>query len=97
MEASNATIGWEKQARIKYEAMISRIPLFHREIAKQIVDKKSVENALARGAHQVEEEDILRAFFSEIPRNLYSLMVRLMDTVGFNYRPYEPPEQRAMK
>ena len=31
---------WEPNARQKYEKMITKIPLFHREIAKIVVDKK---------------------------------------------------------
>lgn len=80
---------WEPEARRKYEAMIRRIPLFHREIARQVVEKKAPLNAQARHSERVEEEDILRAFFSEVPKAFYSLMIRLFEEVGFDYRPYE--------
>ncbi len=77
---------WEEVSRKKYDLMISRMPLFHRQIAKQVVDKKAVENARARGAQQVEEPDIVAAFKTEVPKAFYSLMVRLFDEVGFKYR-----------
>lgn len=77
---------WESVAQKKYVAMIDRMPLFHRNIAKQVVDKKAVENARARGSVRVEEGDIVRAFSTEVPKAFYSLMVRLFDEVGFNYR-----------
>jgi len=89
MEGSQRQGTWEPTALKKYEDMIQRIPLFHREIAQQVVDKKAEENARGRNSKLVEEEDILRAFFSEIPQALYSMMVRLMDTVGFDYKKYE--------
>ena len=41
---------WEKTTQQKYELMISKIPLFHREITKQVVPLKAEENAKARGA-----------------------------------------------
>ena len=80
---------WEKTARKKYESMIAKIPLFHREIAKQVVDKKAVINAQQRDSELVEEPDIIRAFLSEVPKTFYSLMIRLMDEVGFDAEKYE--------
>lgn len=80
---------WEPEARKKYEAMIRRIPLFHREIARQVVEKQAVLNADARQSSVVDEGDILRAFLSEVPKAFYSLMIRLFEEVGFDYRPYE--------
>jgi len=81
---------WEDMARQKYETMIVKIPLFHRAIAKKVVDKKAVMNAQDRGSHLIEESDIIRAFFSEVPMSFYSLMIRLLDEVGFDYKKYEP-------
>ncbi|MFA5088852.1 MAG: DUF2621 family protein [Candidatus Omnitrophota bacterium] len=80
---------WEKDSQEKFNAMIGRMPLFHRDIARQVVKKKAEENAQARRCDRVEEEDIVRAFFSEVPKAFYSLMIRLLDEVGFNYRQYE--------
>ena len=79
---------WEQEAQKKYDTMVRKIPLFHREIAKQVVEKKAVENARDRGSGGVEEADILRAFLSEVPKTFYSLMIRLFDEVGFDYRRY---------
>ncbi len=84
------TITWETRAQEKYVEMIAKIPLFHRDIAKQVVDKQAVINAQERGSPQVEEQDIIRAFFSEVPMTFYSLMIRLFESVGFDYKPYEP-------
>ena len=81
---------WESQSLEKFNTMIRKIPLFHREIAKQVVTKKAQLNAHERGSDQVEETDIIKAFFSEVPKAFYSLMIRLFDEVDFNYREYEP-------
>lgn len=88
-ESQTVQLQWETQAHEKYKLMISKIPLFHRDIAKQVVDKKAVINAQQRGAVQIEEEDIIRAFLSEVPMTFYSLMIRLFQNVGFDYRKYE--------
>ena len=81
---------WEKEALFKFNRMITKIPLFHRQIAQRVVHKKALLNARDRGVLIVEESDIVRAFFSEVPMSFYSLMVRLLDEVGFNYKEYEP-------
>jgi hypothetical protein len=44
--------------------------------------------ALDRGSAQVEEKDIVEAFTTEVPKAFYSLMVRIMDQVGFDYKKY---------
>ena len=64
-------IQWESSAKEKYDLMISKIPIFHREIAKQVVDVKAVENAKERGSTQVEEVDIVRAFLTDVPKAFY--------------------------
>ncbi len=89
MAETEIQLEWERVASEKYKNMIKRIPLFHREIARQVVEKKSVQNAQERGANTVEESDILAAFFSEVPKAFYSLMIRLFDEVGFDYKQYE--------
>ena len=91
-DITSTPVTWETGAKQKYDDMITKIPLFHRDIAKQVVDKKAVENAQARGASQVEEQDIIRAFFSEVPMTFYSLMIRLFESVGFDYKPYVPKD-----
>ncbi|MCR4336586.1 MAG: PCP reductase family protein [Candidatus Omnitrophica bacterium] len=85
---TSAQIQWEPKALEKYENMIQKIPFFHREIAKKVVDKKAPQFAQQRGSEMVEESDIVEAFFSEVPKAFYSLMVRLLDEVGFEYRDY---------
>ncbi len=80
------TMKWEPQALAKYNKMLNLIPIFHRGIAKEVVNKKSEQNAIARGSAQVEEADIVSAFLSEGPKAFYSLMVRIMDEVGFDHK-----------
>ena len=89
MSNTETQLQWESNARQKYETMITKIPLFHREIAKQVVDKKAVINAQKRGSGIIEEEDIVKAFLSEVPMAFYSLMIRLLQEAGFEYKKYE--------
>jgi len=89
MTETKTQLEWEKGAYDKYQLIITKIPLFHRNIAKIVVDKQAVINAQERGSQSVEECDIVRAFFSEVPKAFYSLMIRLFDEVGFNFKEYE--------
>lgn len=86
MVSVQTTMKWEEHALAKYNQMLNLIPIFHRGIAKEVVNKKSEQNAIARGSTQVEEADIVAAFLSEGPKAFYSLMVRIMDEVGFDHK-----------
>ena len=79
---------WEKTAHDKYNKMLRLIPVFHRGIAKEVVNKKAEQNAQERKSPQVEEQDIVQAFSSEVPKAFYSLMIRIMDEVGLDYKKY---------
>lgn len=76
---------WDQVAEQKFLAMIRKIPMFHRDIAKEVVEKKAQQNARVRGSVKVEECDIVDAFFSEVPKAFYSLMVRILDEAGMDY------------
>ena len=80
------TMKWEPQALAKYNKMLNLIPTFHRGIAKEVVNKKAEQLAMARQAQEVNEEDIVSAFLSEVPKAFYSLMIRIFDEVGFDYK-----------
>lgn len=76
---------WDPKTEEKFLVMIRKIPMFHRDIAKEVVEKKAQLNAQARGSSCVEETDIVDAFFSEVPKAFYSLMVRILDEAGLDY------------
>ena len=79
---------WDAIALSKYNKMLNLIPIFHRRLAKEVVNKKAEQIAVARGSSIVEEADIVYAFLSEVPKAFSSLMVRIMDEVGFDYKKY---------
>ena len=89
MSETTVKLEWEANAFKKYQLIIARIPLFHRDIAKIVVDKKAESNAKERGSHMIEEHDIVNAFLSEVPKAFYSLMIRLFDEVGFEYKEHK--------
>ena len=86
MVTVQTTMKWEPAALAKYNTILNLIPIFHRRIAKEVVNKKAEQNAQARGSAQVGERDIVAAFTTEVPKAFYSLMIRIMDEVGFDYK-----------
>lgn len=89
MPETKEKLEWEEKALEKYRLIISKIPIFHRNIAKIVVDKKALINAKERGSDLIEESDIVSAFFSEVPKAFYSLMIRLFDETHFTYSEQE--------
>jgi len=88
MVSIQTNMHWDPAALGKYNKMLNLIPIFHRRLAQEVVNKKAEQGALARGSSTVEEVDIVQAFLTEGPKAFYSLMIRMMDDVGFDYKKY---------
>ena len=88
MVSVQTNMQWDAIALSKYNKLLNLIPVFHRRLAKEVVNKKAEELAVTRGSLEVQEVDIIHAFLSEVPKAFYSLMVRIMDEVGFDYKKY---------
>ncbi len=83
---------WDCKTQDKFKLMISRIPVFHRHITEEAVVKRAEENAQNRKASQICEEDVVSAFFTDVPSPFYSMMIRLLDQSGFDYKKYGFPK-----
>jgi hypothetical protein len=83
---------WDLNTQEKFRLFTSRIPVFHRHITEAAVVKMAEENARKRNSARVEEEDVVFAFFSGVPSPFYSMMVRLLDQTGFDYKRYGFPK-----
>ena len=86
MVSIQTNMPWETAALGKYNKMLNVIPIFHRRLAQEVVNKTAEQLAVGRGSAQVEEADIVKAFMAEVPKAFYSMMVRIMDQVGFDYK-----------
>ena len=86
MVTIQTNMDWEAVALAKYNKMLNLIPIFHRRLAQEVVNKKAEQGALARGSATVEEADIVQAFLTEVPKAFYSMMIRIMNDVGFDYK-----------
>ena len=86
---------WDVKTEEKFNVLISRIPVFHRRITESVVRKQAQANAAARKSLRVEEEDVISAFFSDVPSPFYSMMVRLLEQGGFDYKKYGFPRSQS--
>lgn len=84
---------WEFQAENKFKILISKIPVFHRRITESVVSRQAEKLASLRNSNQVEDQDIVAAFFSDVPSPFYSMMVRLLGQNGFDYKKYGFPKE----
>ncbi|PIQ89207.1 MAG: hypothetical protein COV72_04190 [Candidatus Omnitrophica bacterium CG11_big_fil_rev_8_21_14_0_20_42_13] len=86
-------MNWDKTTQDKFKQMIEKIPVFHRRITESVVTKKAEKNAASRNAAEVEEQDVISAFFSDVPSPFYGMMVRLLEKSGFDYKKYGYPKE----
>ena len=83
---------WEAQTESKFKILISKIPIFHRHITESTVIRQAEKVASNRNCGQVEEQDVIAAFFSDVPSPFYSMMIRLLEQNGFDYKKYGFPK-----
>lgn len=83
---------WDSATKEKLKAMVAKIPIFHRHITEEAVTKGAEANALRRNSTQVEEADVISTFFSDVPSPFYSMMIRLLEQTGFDYKKYGFPK-----
>jgi hypothetical protein len=83
---------WEIETEDKFKILISKIPVFHRHITELVVRRQAEKIAVKRNACQVQEQDVVGAFFSDVPSPFYSMMIRLLGQNGFDYKKYGFPK-----
>jgi len=93
--SDTAKMTWEKTTEERFKKMLAKMPIFHRHMTEIGATQKAEENARSRGARAVEEVDLMQAMFTEVPLQFYSLMIRLLDDVGFDYKKYDLPRRRS--
>jgi len=77
---------WEANTESKFKTLISKIPVFHRRITESVVSRQAEKIAVKRNCGQVEDQDVIAAFFTDVPSPFYSMMIRLLEQNGFDYK-----------
>ncbi len=79
---------WDKTVEQKFKAMIEKIPIFLRGIAQDKVFKKAEMLAQKENRAEVNEKDMVDAFFSETPFGFHGPMKNDMDSLNIDYQKY---------
>lgn len=95
--SEHMTMSWEKTTEERFRKMLGKMPIFHRHVTEVGATEKAESNAKARGSRMVEEGDLMQAMFSEVPMQFYSLMIKLLDDVGFDYKKYNLPVKNGAR
>ena len=83
---------WEAATESKFKLLISKIPVFHRHITESTVRRQAEVIAHNRNASKIEEQDVIAAFFTDVPSPFYSMMIRLLEQNNFDYKKYGFPK-----
>ena len=72
------SVKWGDSAKNNFDKVITNLPQFHRSIANIIVKEKAEKLANERRAPLVENQDLIKAFFTEVPPAFKEMMKRLL-------------------
>jgi len=79
------SIKWNENTKNYFDKVIGNLPQFHRSIAEKLVKEKSEELAKQRGSELVQDQDMVRAFFQEVPPAFKDMMKRLFSQLNIDY------------
>ncbi len=84
---------WNQETKSKFNRVVENLPQFHRTIAEQLIKQKSEELAKARDSKQVEDKDLIVAFFQEVPPAFKDMLQRLLNQLNIDYSQYISQEK----
>ena len=91
MEA-NVNITWEKSTEAKFNQILSGIPDMIRGIAETRVSKRAQQIVRDAGRTEINEKDMVDAFFTETPFGFHGPMKNDMTKLGIDYTKYGHPK-----
>ena len=81
-------IKWSNEAISIFHKIIDNLPQFHRNIAKKLVKESAEEIVRIKGSNMVREEDLIKAFFKEVPPAFKEMMLRRLRNLKIDYAKY---------
>ena len=81
-------IVWSEQTKEKFDRITKNLPQFHKTIAQRLIKEKSQELAEKRAAKEVEDRDLIVAFFQEVPPAFKGMLERLLNQLNIDYLKY---------
>jgi len=81
-------IDWNKDAEIKFNQLIEKIPVFLRDVAAEKVSKSAQGFAQQENRMEMTEKDLVDALFKETPFGFHGPLKTDMQVVGIDYTKY---------
>jgi hypothetical protein len=85
---TDVKIIWDKTARESFEAVLGKVPVFLRDIARRKVSQKAEKIAFDDNRRSVSLQDVVDAFFKETPFGFHGPMKMDMEVLGIDYQKY---------
>ena len=81
-------MNWNPETDAQFKQLLSKIPIFMRDVAQEKVSKRASAFAGEDDRSEINEKDLVRAFFEETPFGFHGLMKTDMDALGIDYTQY---------
>ncbi len=78
---------WDPELRRRFLGLAGRIPLFHRQAARTMLERAAEEHARLRKAGRVETQDLVGAVVNQRTLPLYGLFLHLLTEAGLGPQP----------
>ncbi|MCM8800109.1 MAG: hypothetical protein NC900_05235 [Candidatus Omnitrophica bacterium] len=79
------SITWTKEAEETFKKILDHLPQFHRSIAQRLVKEKAEIIASEKGLNEVSKQQLIEAFFEEVPPAFKQMMERLFHQLGIEF------------
>ena len=79
---------WESNARIGFDQIIAKVPVFMRPIAQEKVSQKAEALVNSDNRKEVTEKDMINAFFEATPFGFHGPLKNDMQALGIDYTKY---------
>ncbi len=76
---------WSPEAKDIFDKITGNLPQFHRAIAQKLVKQSAEDIALGKNKPCVEEDDLIEAFFKEVPPAFKEMMKKLLTKLDIDY------------
>ena len=85
---AGTSIGWNKATEDNFFKILEEIPALIRGIAETLVSKKAEKLALSENRQEINEKDMVDAFFAETPGGFVPAMKESMNQLKIDYTQY---------
>ena len=79
---------WNTHTKEQLEQLLSKVPVFLRELAKEKVSQKAESLAQEQKRQEIIEADLVNAFFDETPFGFHGPLKVDMEEIGIDYTQY---------